>query len=130
MTPQQYTHTDPQVLLQAAGNDVACFLDLSRTFLEIAPPMLTRLNEAVMAANCAGIEHESHSLRGTVLLVGATALAQLLKDMEIEARGGATQNCQHQMSKALSLFRLVEMEVHASILFYSASIATPPSDYH
>jgi len=71
MTQQQYQRIDPFVLMAAVENDLQLFRNLSATFLDIAPPALLRLLQAMDAGNCERITYESHSLRGTVALVGA-----------------------------------------------------------
>lgn len=86
MTSSEYLHIDPRVLLDAADGDVAIFRDLCQTFLDIAPPMLRELEAAVARRDRAAAARHSHSLKGTVALVGARELAALLQAVESAAR--------------------------------------------
>lgn len=89
MTHSRYIHIDPQVLLDAADGDIAVFCDLCQTFLDIAPPMLRELEAAVDRQDRAAAARHSHSLKGTVALVGARELAALLQAVESAAGSDA-----------------------------------------
>ena len=88
-----YRQINPSVLLDAAGQDVQVFLELSATFLDIAPPMFERLQQAITACHTSRITHESHSLKGTVALVGAEHLAGMLGRVEALSRT-STPSCE------------------------------------
>lgn len=85
---QQYQHIDPHVLLAAAAEDVDAFVDLSHTFLRIAPPMLARLQQDEAAGDHAAAMRGAHSLKSTAALVGAAQLARMAEETENRARDG------------------------------------------
>jgi HPt (histidine-containing phosphotransfer) domain-containing protein len=90
MSSSRYLHIDPRVLLDAADGDTAVFCDLCRTFLEIAPTLMRNLENAVREQDRAATMRHSHSLKGTVALVGAKELAALLQAIETAANGADT----------------------------------------
>lgn len=113
MHPKQYQHIDPLVLLDAVAQDQDAFRALSGTFLEIAPPMLKRLDQAVHAGDNNAIFHETHALKGTTSLVGAMQLTSLIQEMEKSARLGEGSLARY-MPELTRLFHLVSEEVKAS----------------
>ena len=114
MQTNHYQHIDPLVLLKAVAQDQEAFCALSRTFLEITPPMLARLEQAVRVNDYNAIAHETHALKGTTSLVGAIHLTSLIQEIEKSARQG-DNNLVAFMPALISQFTLVIEDVEASI---------------
>ncbi len=113
-----YTCIDPLVLYDEAGRDLAFFVSLSRTFLDIAPPMFDRLERAILADARVTVIHESHSLRGSAALVGARQLSNLLQEMEQLARQNSETSFISHLPELTRLFTLVLREVQLSITHF------------
>jgi len=118
MRDHPYQHIDPLVLYQAAAADLDAFRDLSNTYLEIAPPMLDRLEQAALAGDCAAAAYESHSLKGTTSLVGATHLTDMLKEIEVLARRNEIGGVALYVPELKRLFSAVTLEVQESIAHF------------
>lgn len=110
----QYHHIDPPVLLRAAGDDLDAFRSLSETFLQIAPPMFARLQQALNGTDRKALVQASHALRGTVALVGAHALAALLLAIERPTEAGP-EAATPAAAELSQLMQAVLLEVQASI---------------
>ncbi|MCU6501294.1 Hpt domain-containing protein [Rugamonas sp. A1-17] len=83
-----YRVTAPGVLWQAAGADLQTFRALAQTFLDHAPPLQARLEQALRLGSPAAIAAASHALKGMTVLVGAERLSALLQALERQARAG------------------------------------------
>lgn len=83
-----YHHIDPSQLLDAVGGDAGTVASLARTFLESAPPIFARLEEAALSGNAERIRHESHALKGMSAMFQAQPLTALLQQTEQAARQG------------------------------------------
>jgi histidine phosphotransfer protein HptB len=68
-------------LQDTAGADFAA--ELVGTFLEEAPQMLAELHEALAAASAERFRRAAHSLKSNGQTFGATALAQLARELEL-----------------------------------------------
>ena len=85
-----YIATDPRVLLAASDNDRAMFRSLAQIFLDTAPAMFRRMEQACGAgASLDAFIAASHALRGVTVLVGAHDLTMQLTALEHAAGGGA-----------------------------------------
>ena len=58
-----YHHIDPSQLLDAVGGDAGTVASLARTFLESAPPIFARLEEAAAADRAVGPAQEAAPAR-------------------------------------------------------------------
>ncbi|WP_293779393.1 Hpt domain-containing protein [uncultured Oxalicibacterium sp.] len=118
MTPTSQ-HTDPRVLLHALDQDIDAFISLSNTFLDITPPMLDRLQAAVAASQPAEIALESHTLKNTLALVGAKALANCLQEIEIRAHQGIANGYGDLIKNLPEQIQQVQQEVRDHIRHYT-----------
>lgn len=105
---------DPLVLMKAVGDDASAFRELSETFLRIAPPMVSRLGQAVAAGDLDSAVMESHSLKSTTALVGAAKLTSLVEALERLARSGDSQGIAATLPQLVAEFALVMQEVRIS----------------
>ena len=113
MTPHRYQSIDPGVLMEAAG-DHGTFVTLSHTFLEHAPGLLSRLQQAFARRDYPAIAAGSHALKGMAMLIGAAELSSELQRHESAAR----QGCALDAAQAAlpPLLALVMREVTQSIV--------------
>ena len=80
---------DPAVFaeLQAAtGADFAA--ELAATFLEEAPGMIAELKQAAAAGDSDSFRRAAHSLKSNANTFGASALAELARQMELSGLSG------------------------------------------
>ena len=119
---QAYRHIDPAVLFQATGNDLQMFRALSQTYLDTAPAMYARVEQAVRGGAMQAIVHSCHTLRGTVALLGARALTarraaleQLVRHQGVAAPGW--------LDETAALLGAVEQEVRRSMNDYTGAPA-------
>lgn len=110
-----YVQIDPWLLLRAAADDLESFRALSETYLLIAPPMLERLRAARLAGDLAALAHESHALKGSAALLGATGLCALLQQLESAARAGQAPADAGLWQQLEGRFEAVAAEVALSI---------------
>jgi HPt (histidine-containing phosphotransfer) domain-containing protein len=120
----RYRQINPSVLLDAAGQDVQAFLELSATFLDIAPPMFDRLQQAIQSGHAARVTLESHSLKGTVALVGAERLAGMLARVEALSRTSADGEIAALWGDLADTYTETIAEVRSSILHFEQSPAS------
>jgi HPt (histidine-containing phosphotransfer) domain-containing protein len=115
---QKYHYIDPIVLFEAMGADLESFRDLSRIFLNIGPPMLGLLKQAILTGDCKDVAYESHSLKGTTSLVGATELTRVLQEIENLSRSGDIASIEPHIAELTRLFDIVMQEVQTSLVHF------------
>lgn len=105
-----YHHIDPSHLLEAVGGDAGTVAALARTFVESAPPIFARLEQAALAGNAERSRHESHTLKGMSALFQAQALTTLLLQTEQAARNGQAPRPE-ELAQLQASFALVLEEI-------------------
>lgn len=117
-----FRHIDPAVLFRATGHDLEMFRALSQTYLDTSPAMFARVEQAVRGGAAPAIVHSCHTLRGTVALLGASALVTRLAALEqlVRQQGVATSGW---LAETATLLDAVEQEVHRSMLEYTGAQA-------
>lgn len=116
-----YVQIDPWLLLRAAADDLESFRALSETYLLIAPPMLERLRAARLAGDLAALAHESHALKGSAALLGASGLCSLLQEIESAARAGQLPAEAARWDQLEQQFAAVAAEVGLSIVQFDGT---------
>lgn len=116
---QPYRHIDPPQLLRAACQDLPLFRSLCQTYLDMAPAMLAHLAQAVRSGTPQAILRSSHDLRGSVALLGATALVARLTALEQLARQ-QEQPAPDWLDGTMHLLAQVEAEVRRGMAEYAA----------
>ncbi|MGK5015595.1 Hpt domain-containing protein [Janthinobacterium sp. 61] len=119
---QAYRHIDPAVLFQATGHDLEMFRALSQTYLDTSPAMFARVEQAVRGGAAQAIVHSCHTLRGTVALLGASALVARLAELEqlVRHQGVAAAGW---LAETAALVGAVEQEVRRSMREYTGAQA-------
>lgn len=75
---------DPEVfaeLQDAMGDDFIA--ELVETFLDEAPRMIIELKKAILEVDADGYRRAAHSIKSNASTFGATALAELARDLEL-----------------------------------------------
>ncbi|PHV29385.1 hypothetical protein CSQ93_04745 [Janthinobacterium sp. BJB426] len=117
-----YRHIDPAVLFQATGHDLEMFRTLSQTYLDTSPAMFAHVEQAVRGGVAQAIVHSCHTLRGTVALLGASALVARLAELEhlVRHHGMAAAGW---LDETAALVDAVALEVRRSMLDYTGAQA-------
>lgn len=118
---KSYRMIDPLVLLAATGGDQELFHSLSLTFLDTAPALLARLDQACGAGALAPVVHACHTLRGTTVLLGAHEISTLLAELERQARRGELPGAA-ALQRVAQLFALTCEEVRHSIAGHGGAV--------
>jgi len=113
MNHYRYQSIDPTVLMAAAG-DQGTFITLSHTFLEHAPGLFSRLEQAFARRDFPAIAASSHALKGMAMLIGAGGLSGELQRHETAARQGCAIDA--AQAELAPLLTLVMREVTQSIV--------------
>lgn len=111
MNDHSYQHINPQPLLEALGDDLAACRHMFGTFARSAPATFARLEEAIEADDAPRVKREAHSLKSMTALVGAAALTEQLKAVELLARAEPPQSAKAQLAELKALFTAVAGEV-------------------
>ena len=82
---------DPAVFAELQATAGADFVgELVDTFLEEAPPMLVELSEALAAGRAEPFRRAAHSLKSNASTFGASTLATMARDLELQGLAAAT----------------------------------------
>jgi len=92
-------------LLETIGGDKAFLDELIVTFLEDAPGMLDDMDNAVADQDADKLRLVSHSLKTNSAQFGATALFELCRDIELQAKEG--DFAASQVAEARTEFEIV-----------------------
>lgn len=75
-------------LSETMGGNKKLIKEIMDVFLNQVPEELSRLNKAVQETDFPTIRNFSHTMKSSVSIMGITALASILKEMEDLARNG------------------------------------------
>jgi HPt (histidine-containing phosphotransfer) domain-containing protein len=75
-------HFRPAALMHAVSDDQQIYLEMCHLFLRTVPELRSTLCAAASRHDTEAVRRQSHSLRGSCLVVGAVELAQLLNEAE------------------------------------------------
>lgn len=110
-----YRHIDPTTLLATVGGDAAGYQALADIYLSTTPAQHEQLQHALAGGDCARAARICHTLKTSVLLMGATEFGDLLRALERFAQDGEEAVLPLACSEVARLFALVEEEVRASV---------------
>lgn len=111
-----YQHIDPSKLLATVGGDLAGYRELAGIYLASTPPLHDQLQQALAAGDCARTARMCHTLKTSVLLMGAHELGDMLRALERFAQDGEQAVLPLACAEVARLFALVEDEVRHSTL--------------
>jgi HPt (histidine-containing phosphotransfer) domain-containing protein len=106
---------DPAALdamLEMVGGDVEFFDELVDTFLEDAVTQLEAMRLAA-GADAESLVRPAHSMKTNSANMGATALAQMCRDLEATARSGNLEGAAERVAAVEQEFALVRTELLA-----------------
>jgi two-component system sensor histidine kinase/response regulator len=79
---------DTEGTLANLGGDAGLLRELLQFFADLAPGQVRDLGDAVAAGDVAAVDLHAHSLKGAAANVGAVALADAARALEMLAKGG------------------------------------------
>jgi len=85
---EQFAHLDEALALSRVGGDFELLREVAGLFLEDYPHALNRIRSAVEADDASGVEHNAHSLKGSVSTFGAKDVFESALALETQGRGG------------------------------------------
>jgi PAS domain S-box-containing protein len=102
-------------LTELLGEEAEEFwIELVEKFLEVAPPKLQELADAVNQLNAPAIKASAHALRGACTTVGAMPLFQLCAQLEEMARNKNLSGCEALMCKIAAEYQRVKAALPSS----------------
>ncbi len=105
-------HTAIERLRVALGNDApAMIADIAATFLQEAPAILQRLEQAVSTADMRQIGRIAHTLRGSSLQLGAQRLASCCAKLEQQALDNDMHSIHEQFALVSRVYDLTAAEM-------------------
>lgn len=82
-----------------------------KTYLEITPPLLTQLENAVKECNSDDIKRHAHTLKGSSANISAVDLPQLCLEMEYVGRDGDVKKAEVLLPKIKQAYSELEMAI-------------------
>jgi histidine phosphotransfer protein HptB len=110
-----YQHIDPSKLLATVGGDVAGYRELAGIYLDTTPALHAQLQHALATSDCPLAARMCHTLKTSVLLVGASEFGDVLRALERFAQDGEQAVLPLACTEVARLFALVEEEVRRSV---------------
>jgi len=109
-----YEHIDPSRLLATVGGDMAGYRELAGIYLATTPALHGQLQQALAAGDCPRAARICHTLKTSVVLVGAHEFGDVLRALERFAQEGEQAVLPLACAEVARLFALVEDEVRLS----------------
>lgn len=81
-----------QQLVELMDGDKELIVDLIDTLVEETPPMLNKLKHALAGQDQGEVQRQAHSLKSSSAQMGASAFADMCKELEHQARAGQLPN--------------------------------------
>ena len=101
---EQIRHLDEALALSRVGGDMDLLREVVELFLDDYPSALEKLRSAVSAHDPSGVEHQAHSLKGSVSTFGAQEAFEAALVLEKQGRSGDLTGAQDgllQLEQAL-----------------------------
>jgi HPt (histidine-containing phosphotransfer) domain-containing protein len=89
------------------GGEFPYLVELIDSFLEDAPQLLADLERFVEAGDAAGASRVAHSLKSNGADLGATAFADLCKDLEAQGRTGSLEGAAEMVARIVAEYEHV-----------------------
>lgn len=105
---QPLDHKNLAHLKSVIGDSLAPIL---KTYLEITPPLVTQLENAVKEANSADIKRHAHTLKGSSANISAVDLPQLCLEMEYLGRDGDVKKAEVLLPKIKHAYSELEVAI-------------------
>ena len=85
---EQFAHLDEALALSRVGGDFELLREVVGLFLDDYPRAIEKIRGAVAANDASGVEHNAHSLKGSVSTFGATEVFESALALEKQGRSG------------------------------------------
>jgi len=108
LVDEQSTHLDEALALSRVGGDFELLREVVGLFLDDYPRALDKIRNALAANDASGVEHNAHSLKGSVSTFGAKDVFEAALALEKMGRGGNLSGAQdglRTLEKALQDLR-------------------------
>ena len=89
------------------------YVDLISVYLEDAPQSMAQLAKAAERKDTEGLISPAHSLKSTSANLGAMALSEMAKDIELNAREGRANDTELKIANIQAEFKRVAAELEA-----------------
>jgi two-component system, sensor histidine kinase and response regulator len=90
----QFPHLDEVLALSRVGGDFELLREVVGLFLEDYPRALEKIRNALAANDASGVEHNAHSLKGSVSTFGAKEVFEAALALEKLGRSGNLSGAQ------------------------------------
>jgi HPt (histidine-containing phosphotransfer) domain-containing protein len=100
-------------LLEMTGGDLEFLDELIQTYLDDAVMQLEGMRAAAGTDAPEELVRPTHSLKGNSANIGAEHLAELCRQLEADARGGAVEHATERVAAAAAEFEQVRTELAA-----------------
>ena len=103
---EQFVHLDEGLALSRVGGDFELLREVIGLFLDDYPQAIEKIRNAVVANDPSGVEHNAHSLKGSVSTFGVKDVFESALALEKQGRSG-------NLSGALDGLKRLENALHA-----------------
>lgn len=110
-----FRHIDPSLLLKTVANNHQALLQLLEVFVRINPSMMARLTQAFAAKDVQEFSLISHSIKNSMLLLGAAHTALWLERYEMQTRANTFSFNRNEFDRLLQEVGDITCEVEACI---------------
>jgi CheY-like chemotaxis protein/HPt (histidine-containing phosphotransfer) domain-containing protein len=97
-----------ETLLELVGGEKALVAELIDSFLEEAPPLFTQLRQSVEQGDAAGLRMAAHTIKSSSNDFGATALAELCRELEEMGKNGTLEGAAELTAQAEAEYERVQ----------------------
>ena len=91
---EQFAHLDEALALSRVGGDFELLREVVGLFLDDYPRAIEKIRTAVAANDASGVEHNAHSLKGSVSTFGAKSVFEAALALEKLGRSGNVSGAQ------------------------------------
>jgi PAS domain S-box-containing protein len=102
----------PEKLLRSLSGDHAALRRLVRIYLDTTPPLLTQLRQASERGDVAAFLHAAHTLKGSLLQLGASEATAVAAELERVSRNGRLDGTAGQVAELEAQVNRLQDAVH------------------
>jgi two-component system sensor histidine kinase/response regulator len=110
---EQIRHLDEALALSRVGGDMDLLREVVELFLDDYPSALEKLRSAVSAHDPSGVEHQAHSLKGSVSTFGAQEAFEAALVLEKQGRSGDLTGVEESLRNLENVFEALLPELAA-----------------
>lgn len=87
------------------------FVEIYREFCKEIPPLIEDLKKAITSGDAAAAARTAHTIKGSISNFGMISLSDLIKTIELKARGGDTTGLESSLKQVLPTFEASVAEI-------------------